>query len=144
MWFKELSDQQYMSTEHRKQPELWIYKFWFVWWSNVELISTHDPRLLGEFISSGKTILKRVFIWVKYRTILFQILTAEGPSQVVFFIGVIFFGSFYLINLILAIVALSYREQQVKAMEEAAVEEEQKRVINLLIDQHKLMINWNV
>lgn len=46
----------------------------------------------------------------------------------IYFIGVIFFGSFYLINLILAIVALSYREQQMKAMEEAAEEEERKRV----------------
>lgn len=59
-------------------------------------------------------------------------MSAEGPFQVIYFIGVIFFGSFYLVNLILAIVALSYREQQIKAIEEAAVEEERKRVyINL-------------
>lgn len=55
-------------------------------------------------------------------------MSAEGPFQVIYFIGVIFFGSFYLVNLILAIVALSYREQQIKAIEEAAVEEERKRV----------------
>lgn len=58
----------------------------------------------------------------------FKILTAEGPFQVIYFIAVIFFGSFYLVNLILAIVALSYNEQQLKAIEEAAVEEERKRV----------------
>lgn len=55
-------------------------------------------------------------------------MSAEGPFQVIYFVGVIFLGSFYLVNLILAIVALSYREQQMKALEEAAVEEERKRV----------------
>lgn len=44
----------------------------------------------------------------------------------VYFIGIIFLGSFYLVNLILAIVALSYREQQLKAIEEAAIEERRK------------------
>jgi hypothetical protein len=39
--------------------------------------------------------------------------------HVFFFIVVIFFGSFYLINLILAIVAMSYKEQQEKAIVEA-------------------------
>jgi hypothetical protein len=55
------------------------------------------------------------------------VLTAEGPFQVIYFIGVIFFGSFYLINLILAIVAMSYREQQLKAIEAAAIEEENRK-----------------
>jgi hypothetical protein len=58
-----------------------------------------------------------------------KVLTAEGPFQVIYFIGVIFFGSFYLINLILAIVALSYREQQLKAIEAAAVEEENRKTV---------------
>ena len=49
-------------------------------------------------------------------------MTAEGPYQVIYFIGIIFFGSFYLVNLILAIVAMSYSEQQQKAAEEAAIE----------------------
>jgi hypothetical protein len=56
-------------------------------------------------------------------------LTADGPFQVIYFIGVIFFGSFYLVNLILAIVALSYQEQQQKAKDEAEKEEERRKEV---------------
>ena len=45
-----------------------------------------------------------------------------------FFIVIIFLGSFYLVNLILAIVAMSYDELQKKAEEEEAAEEEASRV----------------
>lgn len=45
-----------------------------------------------------------------------------------FFIIIIFLGSFYLVNLILAIVAMSYDELQKKAEEEEAAEEEAIRV----------------
>ena len=48
-----------------------------------------------------------------------------------FFIFIIFLGSFYLVNLILAIVAMSYDELQKKAEEDdmaAAAEEEAMRV----------------
>lgn len=41
-----------------------------------------------------------------------------------FFIVIIFLGSFYLVNLILAIVAMSYDELQKKAEEEEKAEEE--------------------
>ena len=41
-----------------------------------------------------------------------------------FFIVIIFLGSFYLVNLILAIVAMSYDELQKKAEEEEAAEQE--------------------
>ena len=41
-----------------------------------------------------------------------------------FFVLVIFMGSFYLLNLILAIVAMSYDEQQKQDAEEAEEEEE--------------------
>jgi Ion transport protein len=47
-----------------------------------------------------------------------------------FFIVIIFLGSFYLVNLILAIVAMSYDELQKKAEEEEAAEEEAMRVRN--------------
>jgi Ion transport protein len=47
-----------------------------------------------------------------------------------FFIVIIFLGSFYLVNLILAIVAMSYDELQKKAEEEEAAEEEALRVRN--------------
>lgn len=40
-----------------------------------------------------------------------QVLATCGPFSVVFFTVVVFFGSFYLINLMLAVVALSYEEE---------------------------------
>ncbi|KAI5721996.1 hypothetical protein M8J76_002131 [Diaphorina citri] len=56
------------------------------------------------------------------------VLRAVGPWHIVFFIVIIFLGSFYLVNLILAIVAMSYDELQKKAEEEDAAEEEAIRV----------------
>lgn len=41
----------------------------------------------------------------------FQVLATCGPMSVIFFTVVVFFGSFYLINLMLAVVALSYEEE---------------------------------
>lgn len=55
-----------------------------------------------------------------------MILRVTGPWHVGFFVVIIFLGSFYLVNLILAIVAMSYNELQKKAEEEeeaAAAEE---------------------
>ncbi|RMZ93884.1 sodium channel para isoform X6 [Brachionus plicatilis] len=77
------------------------------------------------------------------------ILTAEGPYQVFFFISVIFFGSFYLINLILAIVALSYKDQQIRAIEEANLKEEKRKaeeceeLENCIIDSEEEKNNLN-
>ncbi|GIY82803.1 hypothetical protein CDAR_608842 [Caerostris darwini] len=54
------------------------------------------------------------------------ILICAGPWHMCFFVVIIFLGSFYLVNLILAIVAMSYDELQKKAFEEeeaAAAEE---------------------
>ena len=57
------------------------------------------------------------------QTCFFQItLMTAGPMHILFFIFNIFLGSFYLINLILAIVAMSYDELQRQAEEEAARE----------------------
>ena len=51
---------------------------------------------------------------------LFQIsLATAGPGHIIFFIVNIFLGSFYLINVILAIVALSYDELSLIAEQEA-------------------------
>ena len=52
-----------------------------------------------------------------------------GPMHILFFIFNIFLGSFYLINLILAIVAMSYDELQRQAEEEAARELEELEAI---------------
>ncbi|XP_076283647.1 sodium voltage-gated channel paralytic isoform X10 [Lasioglossum baleicum] len=55
------------------------------------------------------------------------VLRSAGPWHMLFFIVIIFLGSFYLVNLILAIVAMSYDELQKKAEEEEAAQEEATR-----------------
>ncbi|KAJ2949663.1 hypothetical protein O0L34_g15590 [Tuta absoluta] len=55
------------------------------------------------------------------------VLRSAGSWHVLFFVVIIFLGSFYLVNLILAIVAMSYDELQKKAEEEEAAEEEALR-----------------
>ena len=47
-----------------------------------------------------------------------MVLAACGPLSVSFFMVVVFFGSFYLINLMLAVVALSYEEEAEITQEE--------------------------
>ena len=46
-----------------------------------------------------------------------QVLSSMGSWYVFYFVFVVFFGSFYLINLVLAVVAVSY-QQEVVAMQE--------------------------
>lgn len=57
-----------------------------------------------------------------------QVLRAAGSLHMFFFVFVIFLGSYYLLNLILAIVAMSYDELQKKAEVEQAAEEDAIRV----------------
>ena len=47
----------------------------------------------------------------KYSIFAFQVVATGGPMHVIFFTIVVFFGSFYLINLMLAVVAMSYEEE---------------------------------
>lgn len=61
------------------------------------------------------------------------VLRSAGPWHMLFFIVIIFLGSFYLVNLILAIVAMSYDELQKKAEEEELAEEQAIRVRLTLI-----------
>lgn len=63
----------------------------------------------------------------------FQVLRSAGSWHVLFFVVIIFLGSFYLVNLILAIVAMSYDELQKKAEEEEQAEEEALRVSIFLL-----------
>lgn len=67
-----------------------------------------------------------------------QVLRSAGPWHMLFFIVIIFLGSFYLVNLILAIVAMSYDELQKKAEEEEAAEEEAIRVRLLVLPPRAL------
>ncbi|KAK5861223.1 hypothetical protein PBY51_022637 [Eleginops maclovinus] len=54
-----------------------------------------------------------------------QTLRAAGKPYMIFFVLVIFLGSFYLINLILAVVAMAYEEQSQATMKEAKEKEEE-------------------
>lgn len=57
---------------------------------------------------------------------LFQLtLRAAGKTYMIFFVLVIFLGSFYLINLILAVVAMAYAEQNEATMQEAIEKEKE-------------------
>lgn len=68
------------------------------------------------------------------------VLRSAGPWHMLFFIVIIFLGSFYLVNLILAIVAMSYDELQKKAEEEEAAEEEAIRVRKIKICLEKKVL----
>ena len=57
-----------------------------------------------------------------------KVIRANGPLHVMFFIIVIFMGSFYLVNLILAIVAMSYDDCQKQDLEDEEAEEEDMMV----------------
>ncbi|NWI92884.1 SCN2A protein, partial [Pitta sordida] len=59
-------------------------------------------------------------------------LRAAGTSYMVFFVVVIFLGSFYLINLILAVVAMAYEEQNQATMIEA---EQREADLQLMLEQ---------
>ncbi|KAM7371342.1 hypothetical protein PAMP_008596 [Pampus punctatissimus] len=60
-------------------------------------------------------------------------LRAAGKTYMIFFVVVIFLGSFYLINLILAVVAMAYAEQNEATIAEAKQkEEEYKQILEAL------------
>ncbi|XP_058643523.1 sodium channel, voltage-gated, type I-like, alpha isoform X1 [Onychostoma macrolepis] len=54
-----------------------------------------------------------------------QTLRAAGKTYMIFFVLVIFLGSFYLVNLILAVVAMAYDEQNQATIDEALKKEEE-------------------
>ncbi|XP_051523510.1 sodium channel protein type 4 subunit alpha A-like isoform X2 [Myxocyprinus asiaticus] len=70
---------------------------------------------------------------------LFQLtLRAAGKTYMIFFVVVIFLGSFYLINLILAVVAMAYDEQNEATMAEALEKEEEfQRLLEQLKNQEQ-------
>ncbi|GFO41333.1 sodium channel protein [Plakobranchus ocellatus] len=77
------------------------------------------------------------------------VLRAEGSAHLLYFMLVIFLGSFYLVNLILAIVAMSYDEQQKQdqadAEEEAAErqEEEARKEALSILSKSPSNSSWN-
>ncbi|XP_063777905.1 sodium channel protein type 5 subunit alpha-like [Pseudophryne corroboree] len=54
-----------------------------------------------------------------------QTLRASGKTYMIFFVFVIFLGSFYLVNLILAVVAMAYEEQNQASIAEAEKKEKE-------------------
>lgn len=67
---------------------------------------------------------------------MFQTLRAAGKTYMIFFVVIIFLGSFYLINLILAVVAMAYAEQnEATAAEAKEKEEEYAKIIEQLKKQ---------
>ncbi|KAM4627005.1 LOW QUALITY PROTEIN: sodium channel protein type 2 subunit alpha-like [Discoglossus pictus] len=59
-------------------------------------------------------------------------LRAAGKTYMIFFVLVIFLGSFYLVNLILAVVAMAYEEQNQATLEEA---EQKEAVFQQMMEQ---------
>ncbi|KAK5906254.1 hypothetical protein CgunFtcFv8_002137 [Champsocephalus gunnari] len=70
---------------------------------------------------------------------LFQlILRAAGKTYMLFFVVIIFLGSFYLINLILAVVAMAYEEQNQASQREAIEKEEEfQRLLEQIRNQEE-------
>ena len=64
-----------------------------------------------------------MYIGVSHRDFLWQVLRTAGPLHLLFFIVVIFMNSYYLLNLILAIVAMSYDQLERRAADERMAEE---------------------
>nr|AIU38237.1 voltage-gated sodium channel Nav1.4a, alpha subunit [Campylomormyrus tamandua] len=77
---------------------------------------------------------------------LFQLtLRAAGKTYMLFFVIVIFLGSFYLINLILAVVAMAYDEQNQATLDEAREkEEEYERLMEQLKNQESQLQNSKI
>uniref|UniRef100_A0A8C4GZQ0 Sodium channel protein n=1 Tax=Dicentrarchus labrax TaxID=13489 RepID=A0A8C4GZQ0_DICLA len=76
---------------------------------------------------------------------LFQlILRAAGKTYMLFFVVIIFLGSFYLINLILAVVAMAYDEQNQATQREAIEKEEEfQRLLEQLKNQEQVTFTSN-
>lgn len=75
----------------------------------------------------------------------FQTLRAAGKTYMIFFVVIIFLGSFYLINLILAVVAMAYAEQNEATMAEAKEkEEEYARIMEQLKKQSEAILSHNI
>ena len=61
--------------------------------------------------------IKQVQYFITFLVFSSQVIAAKGPLYVFYFLFVIFLGPFYLINLVLAVVSLSY-EQETAAMQD--------------------------
>ena len=85
-----------------------------------DIIKLHDIST----ISNNRMIITKYNLFEILQTI-----KANGPGHMLFFIIVIFLGSFYLVNLILAIVAMSYDDCRRQDREQEEQEELEEQVI---------------
>ncbi|KAA0707158.1 Sodium channel protein type 8 subunit alpha [Triplophysa tibetana] len=70
-------------------------------------------------------------------------LRAAGKTYMIFFVLVIFVGSFYLVNLILAVVAMAYEEQNQATMEEAERKEAEFKAMLEQLRKHQEDVQAN-
>lgn len=79
-------------------------------------------------------------------SVVFQTLRSAGKTYMIFFVVIIFLGSFYLINLILAVVAMAYAEQNEATRAEAKEKEEEYAMImeQLKMQSEASMLSHNV
>uniref|UniRef100_A0A673ICJ7 Sodium channel protein n=1 Tax=Sinocyclocheilus rhinocerous TaxID=307959 RepID=A0A673ICJ7_9TELE len=70
-------------------------------------------------------------------------LRAAGKTYMIFFVLVIFVGSFYLVNLILAVVAMAYEEQNQATMEEAERKEVEFKAMLEQLKKHQEEVQGN-
>uniref|UniRef100_A0A672NU86 Sodium channel protein n=1 Tax=Sinocyclocheilus grahami TaxID=75366 RepID=A0A672NU86_SINGR len=70
-------------------------------------------------------------------------LRAAGKTYMIFFVLVIFVGSFYLVNLILAVVAMAYEEQNQATMEEAERKEAEFKAMLEQLKKHQENVQAN-
>lgn len=82
--------------------------------------SVHFPQMQTfscTCVCGSENSMRCLFVCVR------QTLRAAGKTYMIFFVLVIFVGSFYLVNLILAVVAMAYEEQNQATIEEAQQKE---------------------
>uniref|UniRef100_A0A8C1TPV6 Sodium channel protein n=1 Tax=Cyprinus carpio TaxID=7962 RepID=A0A8C1TPV6_CYPCA len=69
-----------------------------------------------------------------------QTLRSAGKTYMIFFVLVIFLGSFYLVNLILAVVAMAYEEQNQATIAEAWAKEREFHHFSCLLSKHYFVL----
>lgn len=90
-----------------------------LWLETDEHGSSYPGRLTDLHRSTGPTHSPLSF------PLTLQTLRASGKMYMVFFVLVIFLGSFYLVNLILAVVTMAYEEQNQATIAEIEAKEKQ-------------------
>lgn len=84
-----------------------------------------------------------------YRCLFFllnlQTLRASGKMYMVFFVLVIFLGSFYLVNLILAVVTMAYEEQNQATIDEIEAKEKKfQEALEMLRKEQEVCEGWTL